>query len=591
MMRGQLVSVTRVPAGVEVLSAVAVGAMSIPVLSALDVDEDGGALLLLPDGSTVVVASADHEAATVTLADALAVPLAQGDWLTVPDALEVVATVSVDGEPIEGITVPHKLRALLPDRFEQLEDGVTVLFDVDSSGGLSITDVLDSQPVEQWGNEDGPGATLGPDGIRIIAGDPLGRAVEVDQDGIIIYDVGAEGERFVSSSLGGFGADALLLTDELGATLAGLSSEGLLVAQGGAFAQDISVAGEPLVGKLLGTDSDGRDGILDRLPRGILDGGIRRVVGTSGPKSGEVRAIYISVTLEPGRLYRCVALWDGYISSAGGGVRVRMRRNFTGAYPALSAPVIGTESVTLGYSPTVPVSVRAEGVLSVDTATNFALLLTYQGLSGSTADRRDMTLYVEDVGPGTLAVESNSSGTEDSGATRKTYTSIWRASDSATFDGDGNRRSASGDIVSGYYSGYGSQRGAAVFTATATYGETSKTISQALSGASLVKAEIRLYANHTWNSAGGTVLLGELGNASLPSSLTSGQAGSTSQGGHITSGQSKWFRIPVSWFDDHNRGVVVGSGVTSDMEYYVRLNGHTDSPSSTRPHLRLTYVR
>lgn len=422
----------------------------------------------------------------------------------------------------------------------------------------------------------------------IIAGDPLGRAVEVDRDGIIIYDVGAEGERFVSSSLGGLGADALLLTNEFGATLAGFTPEGLLVAQGGAFAQDVSVAGQPLVGKLLGTDNDEQDGILDRLPRGILDGGIRRVVGTTGPKTGEVRSIYISVALEPGRLYRCVALWDGMISNYTGGVRVRMRHNFTGAYPSLGNAVIGTESVVMGYSPTVPVSVRAEGVLSVDTATDFGLMLTYQGRAGSTAARRDMTLYIEDIGPGTLTVESNSS---DTGATRKTYTSTWRASDSATFDGNGNPRSASGDIVSGYYSGYGSQRGVAVFESSATSGESSKTIAQALSGATLVKAEIRFYANHTWNSSGGTVTLGELGKAYLPSSLTSGQAGSTSYGGSIAAGQSKWFSVPVEWFEYNNRGVVVGSGVTTDMEYYVRLNGHTDSPSTTRPHLRLTYTR
>lgn len=191
MMRGQLMSVTRVPAGVEVLTAVAAGTRTVSVLSALDVDERGGALLALPDGSTAEVSSADHEAATVTLAQPLPVPLADGDWLTIPDSVEVVATVAVDGEPIDGVTVPHHLRPLLPDRFEQLEDGVSVLFDVDSSGGLSITDVLDAQPAEQWGDEDGAGVTLGPHGIQIF---------DLDETTAERYDVLARnGERLAAA--------------------------------------------------------------------------------------------------------------------------------------------------------------------------------------------------------------------------------------------------------------------------------------------------------------------------------------------------------------------------------------------------------
>ncbi|WP_114202856.1 hypothetical protein [Janibacter anophelis] len=574
---GQVRDVTPHAVGADVAEPTPAGASAVPVFDTLDLPE-GPTSLRLPDGS--LVGAAGIAETSVLLAVPLPVALEAMDRLEVPSAREHVAVVDVDGEPMPA-RVEHTLVASLPIGVrggDMLSE--TVRIERDGSGFL-VVEVLDKVRVDIWG-------------------DPSGRAVEVDQDGIVIYDVGAEGERFVSSSLGGFGADALLLTNELGKTLAGFTSDGFVVAQGGSFADDVSIAGTPLVGE---------DGWLDSRTMGAVAHGELDHT-TAYTEAGWERGYgALGASLAGGRLYSVEAYGSVALEDWNALARMRLRYSWDDVTPTVDASAVmnqGTSDTPTTHSNhgSLERYFYVRGLLHSDVDRNVNILLTYQG-RGSRASGRGAVILVNDLGPrssivGTGVPSSGGRGASSGGtqepptSTKKTYVSTWRASQSGTYLGNGTRRStsaASGDLVQGYYSGLGSQRGGAVFEDTASDGEVGKTQTQALSGAQLVKAELYLYCSHTWNSSGGTVMLGPLGSHGLPSTLSSSQVGSSANGGKIKAGEARWFSIPVSWFGGSNGGVVIGNGTTQNMEYYVRLNGHTDDPTWHRPRLRLTYER
>ena len=173
--------------------------------------------------------------------------------------------------------------------------------------------------------------------------------------------------------------------------------------------------------------------------------------------------------------------------------------------------------------------------------------------------------------------------------------SEWVSNASRSFKGDGSENSfIAPEMGHGYYSGTnGNQFSITLFTAANSTGdETGKTITQALTGATLSKVEVWAYASH-WNGYdGGTARLGYYNGTSLPASASSPAPYVTVPGWRRETG--RWVTITskaaiAALLAGTARGVTFGKGVGTDREYYGKFNGA--SSSSNRPKLRLTYAK
>lgn len=172
------------------------------------------------------------------------------------------------------------------------------------------------------------------------------------------------------------------------------------------------------------------------------------------------------------------------------------------------------------------------------------------------------------------------------------YVTTWTANASETYRGDGTARGDTTDLVQGYnrYNGNGS--GIVLFTGGATGGdEQGKTIDQALTGADIAKIEVWFYLRHSWFNDGGTARIGYYDATNLPGSFATADPYTTVTGWAQRSGL--WVNINghgsrIAFKDGTARGITVGPGRGTDLEYYLRFHGHNDSHP---PRLRITYEK
>ena len=163
-MIGAVTSVDVDHAGAEVLEDAPAGAMTLMVVSALDLAEDDGGELNV-DGAVISYVGADHETGVVTLADALTDPIAAGSWLAVhPIAPEITAQVLVEVDGGTGSTtleavVPAAIASLLPEGFRDpgMEETVRLAMQGQS---LVVAAVLDRDSSQSWG-----GTEVGESGV------------------------------------------------------------------------------------------------------------------------------------------------------------------------------------------------------------------------------------------------------------------------------------------------------------------------------------------------------------------------------------------------------------------------------------------
>lgn len=562
---GQVVGLEIVQAGGNAVGDHPAGATLLQLDDTSDFPELEGTAQV---GTRVVdVLAADDETNTLTLAAPTTELLEDGDRVAVvPSSPTTWAQVVVDpDEPALLVEVPFGLKAL---------------------AGLGAGDLVRF-------TEDGDSGALRV--LEVIAGDA---AVE----SITTWDVDADGVRYVSSTLGGSGSDSLNLTDSTGQITAGFKDDGTMTAQAADIVGDALIGGRSLLGSWADPPAE-EAGCLDLLPLGVV--ARQNFTATSATRAAGEEWGYaaLKATLRAGRLYRVAASVEARAQTVGGVVVCRLRsgdgsanQNSTLEGRVDLPPAATVSSTPQGY---------LEGYVSRATDTEVEILLTYQGAGGATPAMYSAEMAIEDVGPSgsygggsykQIAPPATESEPPPPSTTVREYTSVWRASNSGSFWADGSRRSASDasyDLVQGSTSSSSSQRGVAAFTGTAVTGETTKTMGQALSGATVKKVEIFLYANHTYNSAGGRFLLGPLGSGSVPSTLASGVQGAVVKpaGSYIKRGSGQWFTVGNNFFDDGNRGLVIGNGSTRNSTYYVRANGHTKGASYQRPAVRITYTR
>jgi hypothetical protein len=294
----------------------------------------------------------------------------------------------------------------------------------------------------------------------------------------------------------------------------------------------------------------------------------------------------------PGHRYRVVC---GMLSvssqTAGASVETRLLYGWNGAVPASQyvwqrtyCPVASTQYAAPALMKTfIPPGVAGDPPVEI------RWKLQAMGLSGTGAlnvsTTNGLDLYIEDLG---LAIPDTSIDYSIASPppTKKNYVSTWTASSSESYRGDGSARTDTTDLVQGYNSYNGDGHAHILFnSANSTGGETSKTIATALSGATLTKAEVYLYANHWYYNAGGTALIRASTLTTLSGSTPSGTIVSSS-GWPIAAG--RWVTI-TSIFGLTSRSVFIGKSGGSNLTYYGRFNYQGNS--SGKPQLRLSYTK
>lgn len=190
---------------------------------------------------------------------------------------------------------------------------------------------------------------------------------------------------------------------------------------------------------------------------------------------------------------------------------------------------------------------------------------------------------------------TSSPGADPAPAASQRYVSSWVASSSATYRGTGVQRSDTTDMVQGPDpSGTnGNGRAMTIFTgANSTGDESAKTVTQALTGAKVVKVEIGLWLNHSYFNAGGRARVGFANATTAPATLTSSSP-------YITSSTqpkgSRWWinitsaKLSAALLAGTCRAITIGQG--SGYEQYCRYAGATDPTTTHRPVLRITYSK
>lgn len=179
-------------------------------------------------------------------------------------------------------------------------------------------------------------------------------------------------------------------------------------------------------------------------------------------------------------------------------------------------------------------------------------------------------------------------------AQKKSYRTTWLSSWETSFLGDGTKRTSSDttDVMQGftpYYSAGGNQRGFVGFGGGADYStagsEIGKSITSALSGATVSKVEVKLRCIHTHSNAGGTARIGYHGIASEPASMP-GAAAYDAVRKFFKPGDEIWVTLPSSTWNDWKSGNYRGV-TTGPLGDYMRFDGS----GTDRPALRITYTR
>ena len=197
-------------------------------------------------------------------------------------------------------------------------------------------------------------------------------------------------------------------------------------------------------------------------------------------------------------------------------------------------------------------------------------------------------ILIQDVGiatPGT-AIDF---GQVTPPVTKQNYTTYWKASQSATYQGNGTRRSDTGDMVHGTDpSGFnGNGCAIAIFGAGAyastNSAEVGKSISAALAGATNVNVEVMAKVKHANLNTGAQIYYVGANDTSTPATLINAQSNYYGNS-KFTIGQAKY--VPLG-ANSAIRSVIFGQA-PGGISNYARLDGATQG---TPPVLKITYTR
>lgn len=405
---------------------------------------------------------------------------------------------------------------------------------------------------------------------RIIAGDPVGARVELHPDGITAVD--ADGNANVSITPAG--SDYLTLTSSDGSTSSSIADNGVGSFQSIAVADSLTYEGREM--------SDH----LGDIGYGVLARGTWQI-GAWSPWSTNRGLFEVAADLVAGRLYRVVcgpAQMQG--DTVGDEVGAWVRYTNDGSAPSTSSTRLAYCCGTIPVAGTV-ISPHVIREFAADVTGTWRFLAGYSALAHNarvyTDSSRILSLSITDLGPAPDDIAITNDGGATPPTVKKTYTRTYAASWSGSYDGAGAYNSFYGNGVNqGYYSSTnGNQKGMVGFPST---------VATDLTGATVNKVEVYLYANHWFYNYGGTAVLGVHGATSRPGTF-SGSTNLLQSAGWPKPG-GRWVTLPSSLYAGFAagtyRGVVLGPGPTTGPSYYGKFDG---VGAAHPPILRATYTK
>ena len=329
---------------------------------------------------------------------------------------------------------------------------------------------------------------------------------------------------------------------------------------------------------------------LDRAPRGLRMYAVHALGTPWNISNTETELFEFAFDGDPEREF-----WfhiDPMVFDVSGSADARVAlitRTTTGGVtqPTLTSPLMRQSIGTSSGGAPVTVGMDITGQFSLYTRVLVSAVIYSGATAGTVAGNNgQIRAAVYDLGPKQDEVE-NAFLLRYSGASppsKKTYITTWSASATQGYDGSG-RAESSADFKQGYSSYDGDSHGLVIFGGAAVSGsEKGKTLASALSGATLEKVEVYLYANHWYYNSGGTALIRAYNSTSLSNATPTGTIKSS---GSWPKPGGRWVDI-TSIATTSIRGVTVGKAGSTNLLYYGRFNGRTQS---YKPQLRVKYVR
>jgi hypothetical protein len=430
-------------------------------------------------------------------------------------------------------------------------------------------------------------------GVTIIVGDPAGRHVVIDGEKVAALAVTPDGITYEVARLGERSGGA----DSEGNTTWQIDANGRI------SGQELSISGDPII---QGVPFSEHTAAYAKFHGGASRGGDVDPANTGG--AAEVGFYEITMEFEPGRKYLLQSsnIWIRPTTTATTRIDVNLRYTVTSSRTS-DPPAVNLSSPRFLRWPSNVIGTTGQGVVLTklvgwDTYAHFRFLLTIESFGGAAyiemgsevhfnstlgvnVEPDAAQLYAIDLGlhPWTnRAVLNSGSGTP---ASVRRYTRLYYPSWTRRFNGAGGVIADARDAVQGYstyYPSLGDQK-SQVGGFTRTGGTT---IATDLTGATVEKLELWLYARH-WQNENGTAVI------RYHTNTTPGTANNFAGLKQVTGwsrGEGRWVDI-TSWaanFAGTARGIQVGASGSTDTDFYGVFDGHA---GTNPPIIRATYTR
>lgn len=426
-------------------------------------------------------------------------------------------------------------------------------------------------------------------GEYISAGPKLGTHAELASDGFRSYWLDPDTGSLVEIiRLGTSQSDILAIQNNNGDIVASIAEGGEATFTG------LQVTSSEKGFFVYGTSWDDW---MFRLPRGIL-AKARLTTQPPSTNGAEVAQLEFRCVLSPGRNQHLV-LPTHYVNadSTYNQLLVRRVRFATGGNAvSISSPEMVfnrfiLDTLTPFHIPGFDVEVD---VSSLTEDTEYRFLLTIQ----NETDTNTMNLPYYPSSPTTIYLEDKGPFVEETSAITQ-RTSIWYGTHMQVYDGNNASRMSESNwnnysekpLVAGDCFGAGNSWSIFGFQGLAFSGETTKTIAQALSGATIVKVELRIESQMTENEGSGKLRLRPHSQtAPYPTSGAVIPTGAYVESTKWRTGDAKWIDVTSIW-SAANTGLVLDPGPDASSTWHNHIRSPLHSNTGDRPQIRVTYRR